>query len=247
MWGGADYELLAERFSAIHDELVARLEPRPGERWLDIATGTGEIALRAARAGAQVTGVDIAENLLRQARSKADRAELAIEFELGDAQALSHGDASFDVVTSSFGVIFAPDQQAVASELARVSRPRGRLGLTTWRPRPDVHAIHERFLHEPMPFDPDAWGREDRVTELLGDAFELEFHEGIWRLEAGSPEDAYEFLSRAAPPVKALADKLDGHELKEFRQAWIEYWSDYRVDGGISEPRPYLMVRGTRR
>lgn len=128
-----------------------------------------------------------------------------------------------------------------------MTRPRGRLGLTTWRPRPDVHAILERFLHEPMPFDPDAWGREDRVTELLGDAFELEFREGIWRLEAGSPEDAYEFLSRAAPPVKALADKLDGHELEEFRQAWIEYWSDYRVDGGVSEPRPYLVVGGTRR
>jgi ubiquinone/menaquinone biosynthesis C-methylase UbiE len=247
MWGGAEYELIAQRFSAIHDDLVGRLGARPGERWLDVATGTGEIALRAARGGAQVTAVDISENLLGQARAKADRAELPVEFELRDAQKLRFPDASFDVVSSSFGVIFAPDQQAAAGELARVTRPGGRLGLTAWRPRTEVHEIYDRFVDEPMTFDPDAWGSEDRVGELLGDAFELVFDERVWRLEEGSPEAAYDFLVRAAPPVKGLADKLEGSELEEFRRTWIDYWGKYRTDDGVSEPRAYLVVTGKRR
>src|SRR5919199_6307091 len=105
---------MAERFAPIHDELVARLSPARGERWLDLGTGTGEVALRAARAGAFVTALDIAPKLLAEARGKAVAAGLQIRFDEGDAQALPYADASFDVVSSSFGVVFPPDQEAVA-------------------------------------------------------------------------------------------------------------------------------------
>src|SRR5918912_2631100 len=128
MWGGADYERIAQRFAPVHDELVARLVPAPGERWLDVGTGTGEVALRAARGGAEVTAIDISNELLELARAKEDAER--VSWELGDAQSLRFDDGAFDVVVSSFAVIFAPDQEAAAHELGRVCRRGGRLGLT---------------------------------------------------------------------------------------------------------------------
>src|SRR5918911_5325260 len=122
MWGGADYERIAQRFAPIHDELVARLAPSPGERWLDVGTGTGEVALRAARAGAEVTAIDISDELLDQARAK--EGATSVRWELGDAQSLRFDDSAFDVVVSCFAVIFA-DQKAAAPELGRVCRSGG--------------------------------------------------------------------------------------------------------------------------
>ena len=242
LWSGGEYELVAQRFAEIHDELVRRLAPTPRERWLDVATGTGEVALRAARAGADVTGLDIAPVLLAQARSKSRE----VEWIEGDAEALPFDDGAFDVVTSSFGVIFAPDQQAAARELVRVCC--GRLGLTVWRPNQGPHAIYAGFAGEeangPVA---DDWGCEERLEELLGDAFELELEERIWRLEGKSPEDVWTLMSVGAPPLKALLDSLDARRREQFRRAMIEYWSGFRTDHGVSEPRRYLLVTGRRR
>ena len=107
LWNGGQYELVAARFAEIHDALVESLAHRAGERWLDVATGTGEVTLRAARAGAEVTGLDIAPRLLEQARSRSSD----VEWVDGDVQALPFPDGAFDVVSSSFGLIFAPDQE----------------------------------------------------------------------------------------------------------------------------------------
>lgn len=125
---------MAETAAEVHDDLVASLAPTPGERWLDIATGTGAVAARAARAGAHVIGVDIAPALIDTARQLAAAEGLNVQFEVGDAERLEYRDASFDVVASAQGTMFAPDHEAVARELARVCRPGGRLGLTCWRP-----------------------------------------------------------------------------------------------------------------
>ena len=223
MWGAADYARLAVRFAEIHDQLVARLEPRRGVRWLDVATGTGEVALRAARGGADVTGVDISERLLEQASAAAQAESLSISFQLGDAQKLPFGDASFDVVTSVFGVIFAPDQEAVASELARVCRPGGRLGLATWGPKPELRKLYDRFQEEPPAHDVEAWGHADRLEQLLGGQFELEVVDGVWHLEGESPEAVWEFMLTAAPPAKAFFENLDQARRQEFRHAFIEH------------------------
>src|SRR5581483_8251345 len=99
-WGAAPFEKIAERGGEAHDELVAAVAPDPGERWLDVATGTGAVALRAARAGADVTGVDYAEPLVETARRLAEEEGLAIHFDVGDAENLPYEDASFDVVSS---------------------------------------------------------------------------------------------------------------------------------------------------
>src|SRR5205085_2453415 len=242
LWSGGQYELIAARFAEIHDALVERLAPRAGERWLDVATGTGEIALRAARSGADVTGLDIAPRLLEQARSKSSE----VEWIEGDAQALPFADGAFDIVSSSFGLIFAPDQAAVAREVARVCR--GRLGLTVWRPNEGPHAVYAAFSGEqPVWPSPDDWGRDERLQDLLGDAFELELEERVWWLEGESPEDVWELMSSGAPPVKALLDSLDSDRAGAFRAAMLEHWSQYQTPDGVREPRHYLLVLGTRR
>jgi SAM-dependent methyltransferase len=242
LWSGGQYELVAARFAEIHDALVEGLAPRAGERWLDVATGTGEVALRAARAGADVTGLDIAPRLLEQARAKSSD----VEWVEGDAKALPFPDRAFDVLSSSFGLIFAPDQEAVAAEVARVCR--GRLGLTVWRPNEGPHAIYAAFSgDQPAWPSPDDWGREERLRELLGDAFELELEERVWWLEGDSLQDVWELMSNGAPPVKALLDSLEPDRRVEFRAAMLEYWSQFQTPDGVREPRHYLLVRGGRR
>jgi SAM-dependent methyltransferase len=242
LWSGGQYELVAARFAEIHDALVESLAPRAGERWLDVATGTGEVALRAARAGADVTGLDIAPRLLEQARAKTSE----VEWVEGDAQALPFADGAFDVVSSSFGLIFAPEQELVAGEVARVCR--GRLGLTVWRPNEGPHAIYAAFSgDQPAWPSPDDWGREERLRELLGDAFELQLQERVWWLEGDSPEDVWELMSTGAPPVKALLDSLEPDRRAEFRAAMLEYWTQFQTPDGVREPRHYLLVQGVRR
>jgi SAM-dependent methyltransferase len=247
MWGGAEWNRLAERLAPVHATLVDRLAPRPGERWLDVGTGNGAVALRAARAGADVTGLDLSEALLEEARKRAHDAGLTVRFDLGDAQRLPYGEASFDVVSSSFGVIFAPDAVAAAGELARVVRPGGRLGLTAWRPNERMKEISERFAGRAPAADISRWGRDGGVEALLDDAFSLDVSEHVWRLEAGSPEELWDFMSTAAPPTKALLDVLDADGRRGYREAMLRYWDDFRTEDGVSEPAPYLLVLGTRR
>jgi len=242
LWSGGNYELVAVRLAEVHDSLVESLAPQEGERWLDVATGTGEVALRAARARADVTGLDIAPRLLELARATSSD----VEWVEGDAQALPFADGAFDVVSSSFGLIFAPDQAAVARELGRVCGDR--LGLTAWCPNEGLHALYATFAGE-QPAGPSAddWGREERVRELLGSAFALELEERVWWLEEDSPEDAWELMSNGAPPLKALVDSLEADRRLEFRDAMIEYWSQFETAEGVREPRGYLLIRGDRR
>ncbi len=201
------------------------------------------MAIRASRRGAYVTGLDIAPRLLEQARSKTSD----VEWVEGDAQALPFDDASFDVVSSCFGIMFAPDHEAVAREIARVSKPGGRLGLCNWRPNEGLHAIYAKFASDEPEQPPEDWGREEHIEGLLGDAFELEIVERVWHLEGDSPEAVWELMSTGAPPVKALLDTLEQERREEFQQAMLEYWGGFRKDGGVSEPRRYLLVLGTPR
>ena len=124
MWGSAPFEnyvWLAE----MHDDLVERLDPKPGERWLDVATGTGEVAFRAAEAGAEVTASDLASDLIETAKQLGAERGLDIDFHVADCERLPYEDASFDVVSSTVGIMFSPDHSASARELARVTRPGG--------------------------------------------------------------------------------------------------------------------------
>jgi SAM-dependent methyltransferase len=214
MWGGAPWERVAATMGAIHDRLIAALVPRPGERWLDVATGTGAVAMRAARGGASVTGLDLAPPLVETAKRLAAEQGLAIGFEVGDAEALPFPDASFDVVSSAHGVVFAPDHAAVARELARVCRPGGRIGLVNWTPEGLIGELF-KIMGKYMPAPPDyaspppLWGSEQHVRELFaGTSVEFEFARGHnpWRYD--SAEQFVEFFETNYGPTLKARERL---------------------------------------
>lgn len=200
--------------------------------------------MRAARAGAEVTGLDIAPGMLELARGKSGAD--GIRFDLGDVRSLPYEDASFDIVASNFGLIFAPDQDSVAGELARVTRPGGRLGLTAWHEKPVLDEIYARFGRTSS-IDSYLWSRPDELERLLGDSFDLELHERVWHLEGDDGESVFEFWTRTAPPTKAYLEQLDVETRERVRDALVEYWESYRDGDRIREPRSYLLVLGTRR
>ena len=129
MWMTGDFGEVAKHIETGAEEFIARLSLKPGVRLLDVACGSGNLAMPAARAGAIVTGVDIATNLLEQARARAESENLTIQFDEGDAENLPYGDASFDEVVTMFGAMFAPRPEMVAAELARGCRPGGRIAM----------------------------------------------------------------------------------------------------------------------
>jgi SAM-dependent methyltransferase len=252
VWGSGPYERISEHLTIAHDHLMRVVEVRPGERWLDVATGTGEIAVRAARRGASVTGLDLAPGLIEAARGRARGAGVEVALEVGDAERLPYPDAGFDVVSSGFGVMFAPDQRAAAAELARVTRPGGRLAVLSWHPSRGV-AEFFRVMAAYMPplpegvGNPFAWGDPDRLSDLLGDAFELRYEEGDCPQPGTSAEEIWELFTSAYGPTKALADSLDSERREALHRDWLVYFDQFRNGGGISQPRPYLLALGVRR
>jgi SAM-dependent methyltransferase len=248
-WGSAPWEPMAARLATIHDHLVARLAPSRGERWLDVGTGTGAVALRAARAGARVTGVDLSPVMIEEARRLAGEQDVGIRFEVGDAESLPYEDASFDVVASALGVFLAPDHATAGRELARVCRPGGRLGVVAWRADPEAERMHAPFwpAGEPGAGDRRDWGREAYVAELLGQEFELEFAEGELRLTADSGEELWRHFTSYDGAAKAQVNSLDRRRAEEYRRAYVAHHERHRANGRISVPRRYLITLGRRR
>ncbi len=240
-WSGASYERIAETFAPIHDRIVAALAIEPGTRVLDVACGTGGVALRAARAGADVVGIDISPDQLAKARRAADAEGLSVRFDEGDCQELPYGDAEFDRVVSAFGVIFAPDHERTAEELARVCRLGGRFALTAWQD--DGWAeVHERAGRTfPDGQAATEWSKEEHVRALLGAAFDLELQTGEWRIEAGSGEELWELASTSMPPLRAWLAEQDEEARARAEQVYLDYLSS-----GVLA-RNYVLVLGTRR
>lgn len=252
IWGSGPYQGISDHLAIAHDHLMRAVPPADGERWLDLATGTGEIAIRAARGGAEVTGLDLAPELIETARKRADEAGVDVTFEEGDAENLPYDDASFDTVTSSFGVMFAPDHGATAAELARVCKPGGRLGLLTWHPSLGVAEFFKVMAaYQPPPPEgvgsPFAWGDRDHLEQLLGDTFELRYEEGDAPQTGSSAEEVWELFSTDYGPTHTLAESLSEERRESLRKDWVEYFEQFRTDDGVSQPRPYVVVLGTRR
>jgi SAM-dependent methyltransferase len=252
MWGSAPYEPVVELTKGVHTALIDALEPRQGEQWLDVATGTGAVALRAAKAGARVRGIDLSPELIEIARAKASRDGLEVHFEPGDAEALPVDDAAFDVLCSAIGTQFAPDHNAVARELARVCRPGGRLGLACWSPDSVVagmFGVMRPFQPAPPagvgnPFD---WGRAEHVEALLGASFTLETEVRALPIVAESGQLVWETFVQAYGPTRTLAASLDEARREALRQAWVELFERDRRGDAIRQSWRYLLVRGIRR
>ena len=250
MWGRGRYQRITETIPDIHALVIERLAPAPGEHWLDLACGTGAVAELAAGAGADVTGIDLAPALIETARERASELGLAIDYAVGDCEELELPDASVDAVASTCGMMFAPDHTAAASELARVTRPGGRIALANWMPAGGaarMFAMMAPFQPAPPPSNPFLWGDEQHVRALLGGPFELTFEEHVSTLRTASGEAYWELFSTSFGPARTLAEAL-GERREELRRAWVDFFErEYREDGGIAHGREFLLVLGRRR
>jgi ubiquinone/menaquinone biosynthesis C-methylase UbiE len=250
-WGTGPYQRITDTIRDIHELVVERLNPQAGEHWLDLACGTGAVAERAAARGAAVTGLDLAPVLIETAKERAREEGLDIDYVVGDCEATPFDDSSFDKVSSTVGIMFSPDHEASARELARVTKPGGRIGLANWTPEGGLGRMFQMmapFQLSKPPSSPFDWGRAERVRELLDDAFELEIEEHVSTLTLASAEEYWQLFSTSYGPTKTLADALDDQRREEFHRAWVEFFDrEYSADGQVEHTREYLLVLGTRR
>lgn len=171
-WSSGDFHELARQVMPVSDDLCRALDPRAGQRVLDVACGSGNAALIAARRYCEVSGIDYVPALIERAKTRAAAEGTRIDFRVADAQALPFEDAAFDVVVSVFGVMFAPDQEKAAAELLRVCRPGGKIGLACWMPEGfggDFFRTHAAYAPPPPGLKPAVrWGTDAGLAELLG-------------------------------------------------------------------------------
>jgi SAM-dependent methyltransferase len=175
-WESGDFGQIARTIENVADEFMARQPLRPDARVLDAACGTGNLAVIAAERGCEVIGIDIASNLIEQARNRAAAAGLRIDYQEGDAEALPFAESRFDLVVSMFGVMFAPRPHAIASELRRVTRSGGQIALANWTPEGFIGMMFKVFkAHLPPPPtglpSPLDWGNEAIVRSRLASGF----------------------------------------------------------------------------
>ena len=253
MWAAGNYDAIAELVWGAGERLVRRLGVRPGEDVLDVACGTGNAAIPAAEAGARVVGLDLTPELFERGRTRAEAAGVEIEWIEGDAEALPFADATFDVVVSTFGCMFAPRHEVAAGELARVLRPGGRLGVVAWTPEGFVGDFFRSLgahLPPPPPFaaPPVLWGDPDHVRSLLGGAgLELEFERDQVEFRFDSARQAVECYETNFGPVIKAREHLEAEGRWEPARAdFIELYERHELDegGSLSFPGEYLIVLG---
>ena len=250
--GGAAYDEVSRGIADAIEHCINRLQPKPGERILDVATGTGWTARRLADLGADVTAVDFAPEIVSAAAKIARNRNLDIAFGHGDAEALTYADAAFDAVISTFGVMFVARPEDAASELARVCRPGGRLTLATWTTDGNVFEMFKvikGFMLQaasppPSPFE---WSNPVRVTALFEKSFDLTFEKGMSFYREPDGAAAWTTFVEGYGPVRTLTGKLDGPKREEFRKAFVDFHDGFATELGICVPREYWIVHGRRR
>ena len=209
-WSSGDYHMIGTQIQIVSELLIEALDIHSTERVLDVATGSGNAALAAARRGCDVTGVDYVPALLERARRRADAEGLRVEFVEGDAEALAFPDARFDVVSSVFGSMFAPDQEKTAAELARVVNPGGRIGIVAHTPDGFISNLFKVIAqHAPPPAglrSPIQWGTEARLRELfIGTIAGLKAEKRFYTFRDRSPEHYVEYWRTFyGPTLKAF-------------------------------------------
>jgi SAM-dependent methyltransferase len=253
VWSAGAFEEVAPTIHDMHVALVEALGVQPGERWLDVACGAGNVAELAAGAGASVTGIDLSPRLIEVAKARAEAGGYEIEYRVGDAENLDVEDASCDAVVSSVGMVFAPDHEAVAREVARVTRPGGRLAFSAWTREGTIGEMFKVLAAFQPPPPPDAgsplsWGDEDYVRAKLGGGFELSFERRMSCDEDDSPERAWEYFAARFGPTRTLLDSLDDERRAAFDLAGRRHFEKgRRPDGSFLDEREYLLVTGVRR
>lgn len=253
-WASGDYNQIAQGILAVADHVVRSARIRAGERVLDVACGTGNTALMARARGAAVTGLDLTPELLAVARERAGEEGLGdITWQLGDAEALPFPDGAFDVVVSSCGLMFAPDQPKVASEVARVTKPGGRIAIQAWKGDGGLGRMFKVTAgYVPPPAgvpSPFEWGDEGKVRTLLGSSFrDYRFERYDCPQFADTPEQIADlFIDRYGPTHRAY-HSLPPEKAAGFRSDLIAVYRSYTTpaDGKVRWGREYIITLATR-
>jgi SAM-dependent methyltransferase len=255
VWSAGDFARVGLMLVPVSENLCEAADVLPGERALDVACGSGNTAIAAARRFAKTIGLDYVPELLDHGRERA-RAELVdVDWVEGDAQDLPFPDDSFDIVLSTFGAMFAPDQQRAADEMLRVCRPGGRIAMANWVPD---GMIGEMFMtvgkYAPPPFKidpPILWGTEQRLRELFGDRIsELRTERRDWMQRFPSPEWGLEYMRKWFGPTKMafarLADNPDAQKALEDDLVSLAQRHNMAGDAAVVAPATYLEVIATR-
>ncbi|MBV9951084.1 MAG: class I SAM-dependent methyltransferase [Acidimicrobiia bacterium] len=253
LWTLGDYSAVAKHLQAISEELVSAMAITAGDDVLDVAVGDGNAAILAARGGASVTGVDLTPAQLDLARARCAAEGVDVELREGNAEALPFPDASFDVVVSSMGLIFAPDHEAAAAEVARVLRPRGRVGITAWADEGWADRLWERaaeLLPPPNPSapKPDDWGDPSTAVARFA-AAGIEATADVrpfwWQLPSEAAAAA--FFEQAAGPFIALFQRAETNgTADQLRSAVLEavHEANEATDGTCRLSAPFVLVTG---
>jgi SAM-dependent methyltransferase len=211
-WSSGDYAIVGTTLQIVGEELCEALDLRPGQKVLDVAAGNGNVTLAAARRWCDVVSTDYVVSLLERGRLRATAEGLAVEFKVADAEALPFADASFDVVVSTFGVMFTPDQHKAAAELLRVCRTGGKIGLASWTPEGFIGRLF-RILGKHLPPPPSGakspalWGMPSHISDLFGaEASSIAAERRLFIFRYRSPGHFLEiFRNYYGPVLKAFA------------------------------------------
>ena len=249
-WMAGDFGEVAKIIAKGAEDFIDRLDIKPGMKVLDVACGTGNTALPEAKKGAEVTGVDIASNLIDQARARAEAEGIQAQFDVGDAEDLQYEDASFDAVVTMFGAMFAPRPDVTASELKRVCKPAGYIAMANWTAEAftgDMFKANAKHVPPPPGMAPPLqWGNEDIIRER--------FSEGISDLQLNrrkimfeypfGPEEVVEHFRKYFGPTQKAFESLDEAGQEALRKDLVDLWTKHNqaTDGSTKVESEYLEV-----
>ena len=251
IWSSADFLPIARSYEAGAAEFITRLELRAAEAVLDVACGTGNLAIPAALAGARVTGVDIAPNLIDEAKEEARKKGVSVAFEVGDAEALPYESGKFDSTVTMFGAMFAPRPDRAAEEMLRVTKRGGRIAMANWVPNSFVGQMlkaHVAVVPPPVGVpSPLLWGNEGTVRERFGDRvrgltctprkIELRF--------AMKPAEVTELFATYYGPTVATLRAASPEGQRQLRDSLTRLWEEHNLaqGNGTAVASDYLDVR----
>jgi ubiquinone/menaquinone biosynthesis C-methylase UbiE len=254
IWSSGDYGRIAWITVPLARELTEAVELKPGARVLDVATGTGHVALEAARTMCDVTGIDYVPELVDVARRRAEAEGLDVDFQVADAEALPFADGSFDAVLSAIGVMFTADHDRAAAELVRVTRRGGRIGLASWTPTGFVgqmlKAVGKHVPPPPAAQPPTRWGTEEVVAELLGDqVHDVASYTASVTQRFASVDAFADFFLTFYGPTYAAASRLDETGRAALRDDLIRLAAEANtgLDGTFVSEWDYLVVTAAKR
>jgi SAM-dependent methyltransferase len=248
-WSAGDYAVVGTTLQIVGETLCEALDLRAGERVLDVAAGNGNATLAAARRGTDVTSTDYVPALLERAQARATAEALTVQFEQADAESLPYADATFDVVLSTFGVMFTPDQERAAAQLARVCKPGGRIGLANWTPSSFIGELFKlvgRYLPPPAGVrSPALWGTEERLRELFGsrlDAIAFERRHFVFRYRSAA--HWLDVFRTAYGPLQKAFDALDDRARESLAADLVALAERFNraTDGTLAAPSEYAEV-----